>query len=286
MLVNYIIPVCNLRGSEYEERLENLIFIINEFLMRQDCQVKVIIVEQIVGDYPEFSRGLLRGLSDKSLKHLLIKTVTYKTFNKPWLYNIGMKLAEGDNCFIGESDMFTVNDDLLKGVVEFAKQNRYPWCFAWDEMRYLHKNEKEELIQRANDLIQIPDNLRYYAMRMPAKGCMEGGPIYFRKFFWENVLRGANEMYYQLGAIDNDICYRSSKFSNVYPTYHQVMFHLWHKDSPLKNDQTRKVNTKLWKYTSRGVNYLNIDEILYTYGTGNEDQPSQIPDEIWKDILK
>lgn len=286
MLVNYIIPVCNLRGSEYEERLENLLFIIDEFLMRQDCQVKVIVVEQIVGDYADFGRGLLKGLSDKSLKHLLIKTVSHDMFNKPWLLNIGVKLSEGEHCFIAESDMFTVNDNLLRAVVDFSKQNAYPWCFAWDEMRYLHKNEKEELIKCADVLVQIPDNLKYYAVRRPARGCMEGGPIYFRKFFWQDVLRGANEMYYQLGAMDNDICYRSNKLSKVYPKYHQVMFHLWHKDSPLKNDYTRKVNSKLWRYTSRGDHYLKIDEILAKYGTGHEDRPIEVSDEIWEGILK
>jgi hypothetical protein len=285
MIVNYIIPICNTKGSEYDERLKSLVFIIDKFLMKQDCQVKIIIVEQRTGNYSEFIRGIINSVSRQALANITFKAVQYPIFNKSWLYNIGMKFTEGEHCFLAESDMFTINDNLLRSVVNFTKEKNYPWCFAWNEMRYLHKKEKDFFIDHFYDYEEIPLDLKHYAVRRPSPGWMEGGPIYVRKSYWADPLVGANEMLTQLGAIDNDLCHRLKKLSNVYPKYPQLMFHLWHRDSPLKNAPSRKVNSSLHRFTSKGFNLFKINEILINYGTGNMERPIQVPESLMKELL-
>lgn len=265
MLVNYIIPICNMGGSDIKERYSNLNFIINNFLEKEECSVNLILVEQVVsGEYLPIG-GRLKSRNRK-LRNVSIDYVKvhHPVFNKPWLYNIGVRRAVTANIIIAESDMYT-DRPLLSKVVKYARANLYPWCFCWSEMRYLSSESKDLLMEGGISI----DDLPVYAVRKPSQGWMEGGPLFFDLDFWVNRLFGANEMYQKLGGIDNDLCFRAKKLSNVYPRYERNLYHMWHKDCSMKNDPQRKVNSAYFRYLAKGENYKEVQFLLKVVNLGN-----------------
>lgn len=277
--INYIIPLCN-AGRDFDERLINMNFILNDFLTKQtNVIVNAIIVEQIVDSQYNLFCDALKF--PETLQHETI-IVKHEDFVKPWLYNLGVNKAIGQHIIIAESDVYS-NEDFFSNFLEFVNTEKLKWCFMWDKVEKITKESKKKLMQEHVLDLEGSDT------RKPERGKCEGMGVYFRKDFWIDELHGANELFRKLGGNDNELAFRANYLTNKYPKFHNTIIHLWHPGSYMKKDKVRSDNVKMRIFMSYG-NVDLIHEFLVKHGTGN-DQPiskEHIPNftaEIEKDSI-
>ena len=163
------------------------------------------------------------------------KVVRYPIFNKPWLYNIGVKLSKTDNILLAEGDI-NVNRKYFIELKEFIKNSNKKWFFAWNRIKYWNENA---------DKVLRDDK--------PRIGMAEGGIVYFNKsFYWD--IGGANEHIQELGGIDNELIRRASFISKTYDSFEWIINHMWHPISKVKKDKWKKGkhrpdNVRIYCYT-------------------------------------
>lgn len=265
--LDYIIPLCNIGDKSYHRRLENVNFILKNFLAKQtDVKIHVMIVEQTVDkDIPTFISKLEipEGLDVRVLN------VKHNIFVKPWLYNIGFKYAYTDNVIVGESDVYS-NKDFMSDFMGYIKKEKLKWCFMWNKVYKQSKENRQDLLDT--------EEFKYekgMTILTPNRNCCEGMGVYFSKEFWWKELGGANEAFKELGANDNELAYRASQISETYAKYQNRLIHMWHPKSTLKPGMGRnstRYNRELRTYTI--ARWDDITDFLKKSELGNIKEPS------------
>jgi len=240
--VDYIVPLCNMGGSDCSNRIKTLNHAMERFIDAQkDVKVTVVFVEQILNEVhpaiiPQLKTDL--GISIRQI------TVKHPIFNKGWLYNIRARNAVSDNLILTESDIFVPNDMYFNNLLLWVKKHNTPWAFGWNKICYVNA-QNTDLFFKGNKL-----NYRDYdRVSSPNPGSTEGGTVYFKKDFYFNSLGGASEFFLELGGIDNEIIRRAQKVSQQYLKFPQTIAHLWHPTSNVKNGKHRSDNRTLYHYT-------------------------------------
>jgi hypothetical protein len=222
---DYIIPVANINDDGFTYRLKNL----NNILRIIPDFVHVVLVEQMLNPvYSLYSNNL------ESFPNLNItkKIVKFHTFNKGWLYNIGVKNSVTDNIILAEGDIH-VNRQYFVRLKKFILKKKHLWFFAWNKIIYWNNDFSEKLREDT-----------------PRETMAEGGLVYFNKiFYWE--IGGSNEFFQELGGIDNELATRARFTVGEDKLFEGTINHLWHPVSYLKKDN--------WKF---GRHYVK-NRILY-----------------------
>lgn len=240
--VDYIVPLCNMGSSDCSHRVRTLSHAMNRFLgVQKDVHVNVVLVEQILDDkYPTIIPQIekVEGLSVRNI------TVRHPIFNKGWLYNIGARNSISDNLILTESDIFVPNDTYFRNLLVWIQKNKAPWAFGWYKIYYVNRQNTDGFFKGS------PLNYKNYdRVSSPNPGSTEGGIVYYDKSFYFNTLGGASEFFLELGGIDNEIIRRAQKGFPQYLKFPQIISHLWHPTSKVKNGKYRSANRTLYHYT-------------------------------------
>jgi hypothetical protein len=273
--LDYIIPICNTGGGDYEDRLAALNYLIEHFLARQtDVDLHLILVEQVVDSI--LSTYISGVVFPPGLDHTTV-TVEHPIFVKPWLYNIGIANTKYDDFILAESEVYS-DQDFLRNVLDFANAKSLKWCFCWDQIYYLSQKCRDILVKTDRLKIELPPKpMGYYdAMacgwchrKTPSRSGAEGGMVYFQKSFWEDQLHGANELLRELGGNDNDLAYRAYRLSGTYATYSLPIYHLWHAISHIKKGTYKNINMRLCSWLESDDNYRIVGSVLSGCKLGN-----------------
>jgi len=154
--IDYIIPIANINDDGFTQRLYNL----NSILRTIPDFINVVLVEQMINPvYKLYSKSL--EFIPKSLS-LTKKVVRFHTFNKGWLYNIGVKLSRTDHIILAEGDI-NVNRKYFMDLKEFILKSDHKWFFAWNKIIYWNKDFTEKLREDT-----------------PRETMAEGGLVYFK----------------------------------------------------------------------------------------------------------
>lgn len=219
---DFIIPICNMNNDGFEERFRNLMVITNN--LPKNNSVHLILIEQIINkENPKFLDHL--NIPEK-LDHTKV-FVEFPVFNKPWLFNLGVKESKYQNLLLSEMDV-NINPGYIEKIEEYLLDINKPgkkWFFAWNKILYwnkeLNKVEQEHTC---------------------SKGMREGGLIFIKKdYYWE--IGGGNEFIQELGGPDNEFIRRAEHLTNNYPKMKGTIHHLWH---PIHN-----LKTNDWKNSTR-----------------------------------
>jgi hypothetical protein len=250
--IDYIIPISNPGGIEYEERLETLRYFFNVFLPRQTgVMINVLVVEQAVDPDRElfFQRATVG--SESNIKFL---RVCNPVLNKNWLYNIGLRQSRNPHVFISDMDCVYL-EDRLKEVIEFAVADQMKWCIAWDAIHYAGPRCKSAIIADGSvdwsDCATVPKKTIEY-------DGYEGGIVYFLRKFLIGELGGCNEFFKYLGGADNSLAHRARMTSGKNIRFKSDLFHLHHSLSPMKSSPLRVFNKQLLAYVRRNVVTCNL----------------------------
>lgn len=238
--ISYIIPLCNLGDEDFNSRLKSLNYYINTFLRNQKgVTIELIIVEQVVDKNLSTYRSFINSSTIK------IINVSYPIFNKGWLINIGVKNSSYNNIIVSDVDTICRGKTYLKDFIKYINSNSLSWCIGWKKIFYLSLESKENLFY-TNKLV-LNDYERYSRV---TKGGAEGGIVYFKKEFLVSKLGGYNELFQELGGIDNEIIRRAEFLTKSYNVFSRVLIHLWHKVTIIKHGYFRSTNQLMNKYTS------------------------------------
>lgn len=210
--MDYIIPVANICNDGFAHRLKNLnciLRVIPDFM-------NVIIVEQMINStHKLYSKDLNPLPKDLSITKKLVR---FHTFNKGWLYNIGVKHSKTNHIILSEGDI-NVNRKYFIDLKNFIFSNNYKWFFAWNKIIYWNGNFSKKL-----------------RIDSPRKGMAEGGLVYFDKDFYWNI-GGSNEFFQELGGIDNELVARARFLTGEDKLFEGTINHLWHPVSHLKKEK-------------------------------------------------
>ena len=135
-----LIPICNMNNDGFNERLNNLIIGINN--LPKDNSVHLILIEQIIN---EENPNYLNNVNLDNFLNVTKKFVHYPIFNKPWLFNIGVRNAKYNHLLFSEMDV-SFNPGYLKKIEEYLSDPSKPgknWFFAWNKIIYF--NEEKEI---------------------------------------------------------------------------------------------------------------------------------------------
>ena len=271
--INYIIPVSNTAGPDFDQRLQNLQFSLDHFISKQSgVRIHAIMVEQIVDStLPSFINNLSIPEETENFFFDLIP-VECPVFVKPWLYNIGVNASPSDHIILAESDVTSVS--FLKEFLDYVKEKDLKWCFMWDKVFKYTEEATKNLVT-------------YYEMDekgatvlSPEPGLCEGMGVYFRKDFFLNDLHGANEMFQKLGGNDNELAYRAHKLSGTYECYPHDVIHMWHSPSHMKSGAVHNLNDNLKLFLKEGDNYKKVNDFLSTKKLGNVYKPLHVTDQL------
>lgn len=250
LFMDYIIPITNMDNDGFEYRLKN----INIILRLIPKFVNVIIVEQML---KPVNKLYTNNIDIPNNLKITKKVVKYPTFNKPWLYNIGVKLSKTNNILLAEGDI-NINRKYFSELKTFIEGSNKKWFFAWNRIIYWDK--KADKILRDDK---------------PRPGMAEGGIVYFDKnFYWD--IGGVNEHIQELGGIDNELIRRASFITKTYDSFNWTINHMWHPISNVKKDKWKKGkhrpnNVRIYYYTK--ANPGKMIGILINEKQGNFNKP-------------
>lgn len=249
-VMDYIIPITNMDDDGFKYRLNNL----NIVLRLIPKMVNVVIVEQMLKPVNKLYTKNIDIPKDISITK---KVVKYPIFNKPWLYNIGVKLSKTNNILLAEGDI-NINRRYFIQIKKFIEKSDKKWFFGWNRIKYWNENADKV----------IRDDT-------PRIGMAEGGIVYFNKnFYWD--IGGANEFIQELGGIDNELIRRASYISKTYDMFKWTINHMWHpiskvKENKWKDGKYRPNNVKIYYYTK--ANPGKMIGILINEKQGNISKP-------------
>lgn len=261
--VTYIIPVCNMVDSEFDNRLESLNFMIFEFLGKQtNIEIDLIVVEQVVNnDFRKYT-DYIKAPENINYNNFV---VSYRDFDKPWLINIGFNNLNTNHVLVAEMEMYS-DKDFFSDLIKWANNKKYQWFFAWNRIYKTSELERKKILELKQEYSNGTGEF------ITAKrGLSEGGIIYWHKEFFLALGMG-NEWIKYLGAVDNEIISRASCITRNYPKYEIDIMHLWHPDSPMKTGYSRSINRLLYEFTD--TNQLTVNKILCSRSLGNLDFPA------------
>lgn len=256
VVIDYIIPACNIEPEHFERRLYNIQFIIDHQLAVQTSPVNIVLVEQQLDKNRErFADHLEFG----ALSHQIIHR-SYPTFCKGWLQNIAVQETQNPFFILGETDTFTLSPTYCADLVKFCETQHLSWCIGWNKILYV---EESQVHQLKSGVLPTEVSLT----RTPKRGGAEGGMVIFERKFWKNEIYGADETYKGLGGMDNELAYRSRKASGQYVLFPHVIYHLWHPICCFKKSDQRKKNAERyfklireseWQIVSRALQQSNL----------------------------
>lgn len=286
--VDYIIPVANIGGDDFLDRVQNLNYVLKTFLSNQtNVDLKVYIVEQVIGNNPTF-KSLLE-IPNTGL-NITYKSVTYPIFTKPWLYNVGVNISSSENIILADMDAWS-DKDYFHNLLDFLDDKKLQWCFGWESSAAISKTTKEELISfnriRKENGEFIPEE-RGGRFGSPSPRFLEGYIVLFKRSFFVGELGGACEFLRKLGGNDNDIAFRASKTSGTYEKYPIIIAHLWHNISSMKwVGDYWDFNQTLIIDMMQQNNYAKMNKVLKMIKLGNFGSPTSLDKSIFynKDIF-
>lgn len=244
---DYVIPISNCNDKEYKFRLKAMQTLI-EYL---PSNVHLIIIEQVVN--PNYKTYLSKLYLPERLKNTQL-IVKHKTFNKAWLNNIGINNSKTNNVLFAESDM-VIDEPYIEKLHQYILKIKPKWCVCWSNIIYWNKDEKTAKRVYNNSSIA------------------QGGIIYFNKPFLRSKIGGFNELFSNLGGIDNEIYTRASTLQKP-KKLNYVIHHMWHPTSPLKKKKTRLINKKLCRFTKTNAKFINHILVKEKNSLGNLKQPA------------
>jgi len=210
---DYIVPICNIDTDGWEQRLNNLAALCDII----PPNVHLILVEQVVSlELLKYTDNLVIPKKVKAT----VKVVNYPVFNKPWLFNCGVRLSKTNKLMLAEMDVL-FGDRYIDRLTEVVWKN---WFFGWDNLVFWNKDET------------YPDKLA-----TPQKTLTEGGIVCVTKnFYWK--IGGGNEWIQSLGGPDNEFIRRAEFVSKSYTTFPHTIYHKWHPRHKLKVGEEWKNN--------------------------------------------
>lgn len=213
--ISVIIPIGNgYEGRAMPERWDSLAYSINNFYGRHQG-IELIIVHQNCAIPQTVTDSLKHSMSGDGRAYKTIP-LKYKTFNKGWCCNVGVRAAKHKDIIIAESDMFGTKA-FLSNVC-----GSHTWCFAWNKLVVTSREQRDEILKGG---ISYLDNGK--KIIVPRKGMSEGGFVYFNKNFYL-AIGGFNEWFEKLGGLDNEIIRRAESVTKDYPKFPVTVYHLWH----------------------------------------------------------
>jgi len=233
--INVIVPVCHI-GPDWQNRVSTINGPLNTFLSHQEYPVRLIIVHQkLAATEPD--------MEVKTTVNTIYRSMVSPRFNKPWLYNVGALLADGENLVLAEADCVGTGPTLSRMVDVGRERKELQWGFAWHKLIYVNEIDSRQV--KAGTL-----QLRSCFGResRPKRGGPEGGLLWIRKSFYKRI-GGMNELFYGLGGMDNEFACRCYASTHTYYRHPSTLFHLWHPGSPMKKGQTRQANKLFYRYT-------------------------------------
>lgn len=244
--LDYIIPVCNFNNNSFEYRKKNLEFIIKQLKNQKKVKINIIIIEQILSE--ENKESYFNFDTEVSYYK-----VFHKVFNKGWLYNLGAKKSKTNKLFFGEGDCCFFDEFYFEKILNLLKEDT-KWCFCWDKIKYFDNTSSNKVITEYNNFVE--NNYSYEREFIPQKKSAEGGIVFYRKKFFLEELHGYSEFFENLGRIDNEVIFRSSKLSNSYIKLPFTIYHLFH--SRFKNNpETYKKNVFFLENTYKDYSKVN-----------------------------
>lgn len=271
MVLNYIIPVCNLGGEDFGYRVSSLNFTLKNFLSKQSgVDTRVIIVEQICDTSLDTFFDHLEVPDKGDHFECELIQVEYSIFVKPWLYNIGMKHAIGEHVIISESDVYS-EKDFFKDFLVYASDKR--WCFIWEGVKKLSRERTRKLFSEG-----VVDDKNCYAYLSSKEG-IAGMGVYFKKSFWWDELHGANEYYQELGANDNELALRAFHLTGEEYRYPLVICHLYHPMPGTKLSKKRALNLAMSKELKDRKSCEDVCALLGAWELGGE-WPLEMDEEL------
>ncbi len=296
--LDYVIAASNIdNGSDFNDRLLNLNFVLKTFLKSQsDVDINVYIIEQVVNkNHPRFGTGMIipRGLK------VNYKVVYNPLFCRSWLFNIAVRISESENIFFADMDTWC-NRDYFRKLIDNMDDKNLKWCFGFDKISLISKEQKENLIltgsiecddssnllPQSKEVLSVPfdahdkNNVRMHDLCydnngyiVPKKRMDEGKLVIFKRDFFLNEVVGGNELFKELGANDNDLAYRANRFSNTYETYPVVAGHLWHPLSTMKFAKSWDQNMMMIISILKDDNYIAMTEYLRSVKLGLDSGP-------------
>lgn len=270
--LDYVIPLANLNDGSQEDRIKDLQYVIDKYLLLQrDIKLRLVLIEQRLDiNYPL----IIDNITLPSRLNCTVKVVNHPIFCKPWLYNLGAKLVQSDTFAIAEAECFAVNQTHLRDSVWWLKKKQVGWCFAWNKITYLSSKSRQRLFD--NGILEPEPHPQCNPLtKVPEPGKAEGGIVLFRTKFWQDKLRGADECYTFLGGNDNELAFRAHKVSGEYRLFPGQIYHLWHKISSIKFGNTKKINSERFKQLRQGDNYKIVQNVLLQHELGNDNAPKR-----------
>lgn len=263
--INVIVPVCHC-GPDWESRVSTINGPLNAFLVSQEYPVRLIVVHQKLRD-DEADMPLRTSVET------IYRVVVAPRFNKPWLYNVGALIADGENLCLAEADCVGVGPTLSRMVDVAREHKELQWGFVWNKLIYVSEADSRQVKAGTLQLRGV-----FGKERRPQRGGAEGGLLWIRKSFFRKI-GGMNELFYGLGGMDNEFAARCYASTHSYYRHPTTLFHLWHPGSAMKKDATRKVNRLFYRYTCSAP--VTISKKLSARQWGGQ-QPLKAN---WKEIL-
>jgi len=255
-ICDFIIPVGNVGGSDFDDRVISVQKIIDSF----PKDVHIIIVEQITKNELVTFEVIL-----EENDHVTYIPVEYPTFNKPWLYNIGSKNCKTNHLLLGETDCTPENpkiyfEKLIKQMVRY----NINWSFGWNRILYFNSDYTEILRDDK-----------------PIKGYAEGGIVYFNlDYYW--LIGGSNEWIKELGGIDNELI-RRAETDGAYRAFDWTIHHHYHDKCIMKNGIYQQDNREIFIYVQSYPRRSTALLSEFKNKMGSLDKP--ICDEVeWDDV--
>lgn len=263
--INVIVPVCHI-GPDWPSRVCTINGPLSSFLSYQEHPVKLIIVHQkLDASEPDM-------LVNTSVE-TVYRSVVSSRFNKPWLYNVGALLADGENLILAEADCVGVGPTLSRMVDVGREYKELQWGFCWNKLIYVSEADSKQVKAGTMQLRGV-----FGRETRPKPGGPEGGLLWIRKSFFKKI-GGMNELFYGLGGMDNEFAARCYAATHTYYKHPTTLYHFWHQGSAMKRDATRKVNKLFYRYTRSAP--VTISKRLSTKQWGGQ-QPLAMN---WKEIL-
>lgn len=244
-----------MNNDGFKYRLDNLNIQLRLLKTLED-NYRIILVEQVIDD------SLEKYTDNKNLETCadVVKTVKNTRFNKPWLYNIGVKLSDDNDIVISEMDTIYPSKHDYIHLPKLIRETKRKWFFCWDKIIYM--DESNKLPERVDS---------------PRQGMAEGGIVYIDRQTYINI-GGSNEWIIELGGIDNELARRLEYYDKGYNTIDKTLIHRWHprhrlKDNDWVESKYREDNRKIYnfvkKYPQKAIGILKT----HYNKMGNENGP-------------
>jgi hypothetical protein len=235
--LSVIIPVAaNVLVEDAKERRENLRCVLDWLDRQSGTDLTVVVVEQLVGGA---KKAFFVPAMSLRRARLVTSVVASDVFNKPWLYNIGERMAVGENLMFGEADVVG-KTDMMSAMLRGIHRCGYRWAMCWSNLYYTDARERKALLK--GGMVGAMRNCGI----APRKNRAEGGLVYFNRQLF-HAIGGYNEWIEEIGGPDNEINLRARFWTGQYPVMAARLFHLDHARVPILRRPYRLANVEVIK---------------------------------------